>query len=281
MSARMAAKAAGLALLFLTANVRGQDTGWQVPPPAPAQQTQATPSLHFTKLPNEAMPVTSPGGQTAPAIGRAPWDSRPMSSTTAPPARRDSVVAPTVQQTGYQQKYPQPTLPKLNNDDSGELLVSLEPPGPQRLYRLDSEAQLMERMRQEGRERPTPERIAFPEEPVVSNMPYTGRSFAQLALEVEPNYVLHRKLFFEERNSERYGWDLGVMGPFVSAGAFYWDLALVPYQFASLPFRRFESNAGLCLPGDPVPYRLYPPNVSVTGTVVEAGVIIALFAIFP
>jgi len=63
-----------------------------------------------------------------------------------------------------------------------------------------------------------------------------------VAVETEPNYVLYRKLFFEERNSERYGWDLGVMGPFVSAGAFYWDLALVPYQFASLPFRRFESN---------------------------------------
>jgi hypothetical protein len=281
MSARMAAKAAGLALLLLTANVRGQEASWQSSPPAPASRTQSTPGLHFTKLPNEAMPVTSSGAQMAPALGRAPVERQAGSTPALPPVRRDSLNAQAVQPTGNQQKYPQPALPRLNTDETTELLVPLEPPGPQRLYRLDSEAELMERMRQEGRERSTPERITFPEEPIISKLPYTGRSFPQVALETEPSYVLHRKLFFEERNSERYGWDLGIMQPFVSTGAFYWDLALVPYQFASLPFRRFESNAGLCLPGDPVPYRLYPPNVSVTGTVVEAGVIVALFAIFP
>jgi hypothetical protein len=281
MSARMAAKAAGLALLFLTANVRGQEASWQIPPPAAASRTQSTPSLHFTKLPNEAMPVTSSGAQTAPAPGRAPVERQAGTTPTLPPVRRDSLNAQPIQPTGHQQKYTQPALPKLNTDETTELLVPLEPPGLQRLFRLDSEADLMERMRQEGRERSTPERITFPEEPIISKLPYTGRSFPQIALETEPSYVLHRKLFFEERNSERYGWDLGIMQPVVSAGAFYWDLALVPYQFASLPFRRFESNAGQCLPGDPVPYRLYPPNVSVTGTVVEAGVIVALFAIFP
>ena len=184
-----------------------------------------------------------------------------------------------MQQVGYQ--YTIPTLPRLNNDESTELIVPLEPPGPQRLYRLDSEADLMERMRQEGRERSSPERITFPEEPVISKLAYAGRTFPAQGVTAEANYVLYRKLFFEERNSERYGWDLGVITPIVSAGAFYWDLALTPYQLASLPLRRFESNAGLCLPGDPVPYRLYPPNISATGTLAEAAVIVALFAVFP
>jgi hypothetical protein len=102
-----------------------------------------------------------------------------------------------------------------------------------------------------------------------------------LVATAEPNYVLHRRLFFEERNAERYGWDLGLLSPFVAAGAFYWDLALLPYQIGELPFRRFDSNAGLCLPGDAVPYRLYPPVMSLSGTALEAGVIVALFAIFP
>ena len=204
-----------------------------------------------------------------------------MAPAAQPPVRHESPVSPTLQQVGYQQRYPVPALPKLATDESTELIVPLEPPGPQRLYRLDSEADLMERMRQEARERQSPERITFPEEPVISRLPYTGRTFPSVATTAEPNYVLYRRLFFEEKNSERYGWDLGVFGPFVSAGAFYWDLALTPYQFASLPFRRFDSNAGLCLPGDPVPYKLYPPSASVTGTVVEAGVIVALFAIFP
>ncbi|CAN5608660.1 hypothetical protein BH10PLA2_BH10PLA2_30950 [soil metagenome] len=281
MSARMATKAAGLALLLLTAHVHGQETPWQIPTPAQAQPMQATPSLHFTKQPNQAMPVSTPSSQPAPAIGRSRWENRPAISTNPTPARPDATTPASLQQTGFQQKYTQPALPRWNTYESTELLVPLEPPGRQRLFRLDSEAELFERMRQEGRERSSPERITFPEEPIISKLPHVGRSFPSMALETEPNYVLYRKLFFEERNSERYGWDLGVLNPFVSAGAFYWDLALVPYQFASLPLRRFDSNAGLCLPGDPVPYRLYPPNMSLTGAVVEAGVVVALFAIFP
>jgi hypothetical protein len=35
------------------------------------------------------------------------------------------------------------------------------------------------------------------------------------------------------------------------------------------------------LPGDPVPLLIYPPELSLTGTVMEAGTIVALFAIFP
>jgi hypothetical protein len=280
MSARTAAKAAALALLLLATSVRAQDPGWQVPGAPVTQPNQTTPTLHFTKLPNEAMPV--PGSaQPNSAIGRSPWENRPTAPAAQPTVRRESPVQPSLQQVGFQPKYPTPALPPLNNDESAELIVPLEPPGPQRLYRLDSEADLMERMRQEGRERRSPERITFPEEPVISRMPHAPRTFPEMVTTAEPNYVLYGRLFFEEKNSERYGWDLGVVSPIVSAGAFYWDLALTPYQIASLPFRRFESNAGLCLPGDPVPYRLYPPSASMTGTVAEAAVIVALFAVFP
>jgi hypothetical protein len=280
MSARTGVKAAALALLLLASNVRAQDPGWQVPVAPATQSSPTVPTLHFTKQPNEAMPVSG-SVQQAPAIGHSPWENRLSSPTKQAPSRPQSAQAPIIQQTAFQQKYPVPALPKLNTDDSAELIIPLEPPGMQRLFRLDSEADMQERMRQEGRERSSPERITFPEEPVISRLPYTGRTMAAMETTAEPHYVLYRRLFFEERNSERYGWDLGVLNPFVSAGAFYWDLALLPYQVASLPLRRFESNAGLCLPGDPVPYRLYPPSISATGTLWEAGVIIALFAIFP
>ncbi len=280
MSARMAAKVAGLALLLLagSAPAQTQDPGWQVPS---SQQSQSSTSLHFTKLPNEALPVPSSTSGAAPTIGRSPWETRPTNMVAQEPARNQNTLPPPKREPTFQQKYPTPTLPRLPVDETSEMLIPLEPPGPQRLYRLDSEAEMMERMRQEAKERSSPERITFPEEPIVSKLPYTGRTFPAMACSVEPNYVLYRRLFFEERNSERYGWDLGILNPFVSAGAFYWDLALLPYQVGSLPFRRFESNAGLCLPGDAVPYMLYPPNWSVTGSVAEAGVIVALFAIFP
>lgn len=283
MLAPMGAKAAALALLFLASVARGQqDPGWQIPG-TPAAPTSSTPTtLHFTKQPNEALPVPGANQPTAPAIGRPRWENRPVAPAVQAQPRYEAPPRQVVQETTPQpQKYPVPPLPKLYADESTEMIIPLEPPGPQRLFRLDSEADMKERMRQEGRERQNPERIVFPEEPVVSQAPYTGRSFPNMVASAEPNYVLYRRLFFEERNAERFGWDLGIMSPVVAAGAFYWDLALLPYQIGELPFRRFDSNAGLCLPGDAVPYRLYPPVMSLSGTALEAGVIVALFAIFP
>jgi hypothetical protein len=108
-----------------------------------------------------------------------------------------------------------------------------------------------------------------------------ARTFPPAQEVVEPYYVCYNRLLFEERNSERYGWDLGFIQPFVSAGAFYWDVVALPYHLGTEPCRHYECGAGYCLPGDPVPYLLYPPELSLTGTVLEAGTIVALFGIFP
>jgi hypothetical protein len=136
-------------------------------------------------------------------------------------------------------------------------------------------------MRQEARERPIPERITFPEEPIISKDKYAGRKFPTNNLRVEPHYVCYGRLYFEDKNSERYGWDLGVIQPFVSAGGFFWDLATLPYHLGSDPCRWFDSSAGLCLPGDPVPYLLYPPELSTSGAVTEVATAFLFLAIFP
>jgi hypothetical protein len=162
-----------------------------------------------------------------------------------------------------------------------EYQIQLEPPGPERLFRLESEQTLQERMRQEARQRPTLERINFPEEPVLSTQAYAARPFPPAQELVEPNYVCYRRLHFEDKNSERYGWDLGFIQPFVSAGIFYWDVVTLPYHMGTDPCRKFECSAGYCLPGDAVPYMLYPPELNLTGIAAEAGTIVALFAIFP
>ena len=146
---------------------------------------------------------------------------------------------------------------------------------------LDSEANFFERIRQEGRERPDPQRIIFPEEPTIGRGAKVARAFPKRQMVAEPNYVCHGRLFFEEPNSERHGWDLGILQPVVSVGEFYLDVALLPYHFWTDPCRRYDSSAGKCLPGDPVPYMIYPPELSLTGGVMEAGIGVALFAIFP
>ena len=86
----------------------------------------------------------------------------------------------------------------------------------------------------------------------------------------EALYVVHRRLHFEEKNAERYGWDLGIIQTFVSAAYFYKDVLLWPNSLASgVAYGFWDTNAGKCLPGSPTPYMLYPPGLTITGSVVE------------
>jgi hypothetical protein len=98
---------------------------------------------------------------------------------------------------------------------------------------------------------------------------------------VEPHFVCYGRTYFTELNSERYGWDLGPLQPFVSAGVFFWDVVALPYHIATDPCRCYECSAGYCLPGEPVPYLLYPPTFSLSGLGAEAATAVVLFAVFP
>ncbi len=170
----------------------------------------------------------------------------------------------------------------LEIEQAAPYTIQLEPPGLERLAQsVQSDAQLQERIRQENRERKTPERVTFPMDPVLSRDTYHGRKWDPMKLEVAPYYVCHGRLYFQQINFERYGWGLGILTPVLSAGTFLWDFVTFPYQLAMEPCRCFEYNTGWCLPGDPVPLLLYPVEISATGAVAEIGTILTLVAVFP
>lgn len=122
--------------------------------------------------------------------------------------------------------------------------------------------------------------IAFPDydrtDPVVPpGTTYVAKTagYPPATAYAEPGFVVHRRLHFEEKNSERYGWDLGIFQPFVSTAAFYKDVLLWPNSLASgFEVGFWDTSAGKCLPGTPVPYYLYPPGLTVTGMAAEIGV---------
>jgi hypothetical protein len=88
----------------------------------------------------------------------------------------------------------------------------------------------------------------------------------------EPNFVVHRRLHFEEKNADRYGWDFGFIQPFVSTMYFYKDTLLWPNSLASgIEVGFWDTSAGKCLPGSPTPYYVYPLGLTKTGMLVEAG----------
>jgi hypothetical protein len=118
-----------------------------------------------------------------------------------------------------------------------------------------------------------PKTLTFPALPQVGEgLAYQSKTitYPPMRVNYEPLYVVHRRLHFEEKNAERYGWDLGIIQPLVSAAYFYKDVLLWPNSLASgVAYGFWDTNVGKCLPGSPTPYMLYPPGLTITGTVVE------------
>jgi hypothetical protein len=226
-------------------------------------------------------PAPTPPTVTAP--GRSLYYQKPADGPAAVPAVPVKQVRPDAAQ------------PPGNRveQNTGDINIQTTPPNPEQLFgHLDSEESLEERIRQEARSReerdrregganPSATGFYFPPKPELSKVAFAGRSFSPLEARVEPNYVCYGRLLFEEKNSERYGWDLGVLGPFVSSGYFFRDVLALPYNIGTDPCRCYDCSAGHCLPGSPVPYLLYPPNFNVTGGLLEAGTIVVLYAVFP
>lgn len=167
------------------------------------------------------------------------------------------------------------------DEKQAEQTIQLEPPGPDRVFRLESEDALKERWRQELQATRPGDRQPYPDEPILTREKYYGRNWQARTLSVEPNYLVYDRLYFEQPNFERYGWDLGPVSTALSPLAFFLDVAFLPYHAATDPWRRFEANAGYCLPGDPVPLLLYPPELSTSGTLAETAALLTLLAVFP
>lgn len=266
------------------------------PPPAPFVSSKTLPNPASTQpfVPATIKPIVpaapymlpaqAPKAATTPVLApktvTAPAPSKPAPVAQTVPSMAGQPAAPVFQRILYQ---PPPASDAATpGEDAQDVPTQLRPPGPDQLFgHLESQSALFERMRQQALQRSPPERIVFPEEPVITRENFTPRMFRPSREVVEPSYLCHRRLYFEQPNLERYGWDLGFITPFVSTGRFFYDTALLPYHFGTDVCRCHECSSGKCLPGDPVPLMIYPPQLSVTGALFEAGAIVALCAIFP
>jgi hypothetical protein len=169
----------------------------------------------------------------------------------------------------------------------------LEPtiPSNQELFRLDSEDGFIAHQNAERKRRREDPALtkdekedklgelrpidAFPKHTELTTEKYRPRAFQPSQGLLEPNFVCYRRLFYEDRNTERYGWSMGPLQPFLSTATFLGGVQYAPYKFFSFPGLRYDCNAGLPLPGDPVPMMLYPPEASVTGAIAQATVAVA------
>jgi hypothetical protein len=150
---------------------------------------------------------------------------------------------------------------------------------PKDLFTLRSEATIQREIKEESGQSIYAQ---FPKDyQALSTVAYAGRTFEARVKYVEPNFVCHRRLYFEEKNSERQAWELGPLQPITSTLYFLKDFTTLPYNFGTRVCDRWECSAGKCLPGDATPYLLYPVEFSVTGALLQAGTMVGLAAVIP
>jgi hypothetical protein len=228
-----------------------------------------------TWLPGRPMPdaeLVSPPQQKIIHFAREPQARQTTLEFTRPPVTPATFVDAAAQET-----------PRYGRQEEGEseFQVTKELPGLDRLTRRESEKEFFNRIRQETRQRPGSERPLFPEETILTRETHAPRNFPAAHKLVEPCYVCHRRLVFEQPNFERYGYDFGFFQPAVSTAVTMFDLVTLPYQYCTRPTHQYDTSAGKCLPGDPVPMLLYPPEFSLTGLLGEAGASVGLLFAFP
>ncbi len=155
-------------------------------------------------------------------------------------------------------------------------------PNKDDVFRLDNDQTLHEQIQRElGNQKDLFPKAGSLIDPGTQYVPKTV-NYPAMQAKLEPTYVIHRRLYFEDKNAERGGWDLGAIQPFVSAGWFARDLLQLPHNVASGVWKnRWDTSAGKCLPGDPTPYYLYPRGYTVSGLMMQSTVLVGLPFIFP
>lgn len=230
-------------------------------------------------LPPAAGPL--PSGVYVPAFLGAPVvpaDSAAVSAqapgTPAPqPEQPKNNEEPSPQTYPHKNLLPAQYLQRKSEVDE-EYHMPLELPGLARLTRRESEKEWQERIRQEAKTAGD-RRIFFPDPLVVTHKPHEPRRFDPHVCMVEPSYVVHQRLLFEQINLERYGWDLGVLTPVANVAVFYYDMFTLPYHIWSRPLDQMDTSAGKYLPGDNAPLMIYPESFSLTGLAGMAGTYLA------
>ncbi|MGL6076862.1 MAG: hypothetical protein ACRC8S_22130 [Fimbriiglobus sp.] len=259
-------------------------------PVAPLAQPLPAKTMTFTKPAGQesprtapGLPVTNPAPKTAPAVLAPLPNPRPT---------------PTKQETPKTAPLPKTETPKLPEAPKRPAPSPVAfPISRDRAFEFNNDAALDARMMKEISEAKksessqTKEFVFDPKNyiiPETAKLPSDGMAYVPktagyppIQVKLEPGYVVTRKLLFEELNSERYGWDLGFIQPVVSTAFFYKDTLLWPAHLASNLRERYDTSAGKCLPGSPVPYFLYPEEISLFGATVGAATFVGTGFMFP
>lgn len=216
--------------------------------------------VYFQKPAQESSPSQAVVPPAPPALSRPV--AIPFETSSTPVTTRNAVFQP-----------PMGTTPPNE----------LKPPTRDEVFRFDSDEQLQARIRRQLLEEYRIQDLRILSAPtggpVSTNLP--ARTIPAMQVLIEPSYVVHRRLMFEEMNTERAGWDIGLLQPLISTGYFYKDVLFWPHKVCSNILEPYDTSAGKCLPGSPTPYLIYPPEITAFGAVTGTTFILLPAFIIP
>jgi hypothetical protein len=137
---------------------------------------------------------------------------------------------------------PRKAEPERAEPEAPALGLQLNPPNPDLLFRLESERALRDRMRREAQSNPKLPKPEFPEDRPQTAGTVAPRQWPWHTTEVEPTYLCHGRLFFEQTQAERYGRDFGPLHPLLSTGIFAFDVAALPVRAVFWPWHPYECH---------------------------------------
>lgn len=277
------------------------------PPPVPASTARPAAVPAVPNARPQLVPADAAGTGTDRVIllQKTPGSSAPAPGGPLPevpaPGLPDVPVLQQAPHDGFVQKVAPQTDADRKAAEKGPPVTSAAPSGITRdaAFRLESNEQLLARvtrelvnearLRTERDKKETfrydPEYYRVPAEPRLAgaDQPFQPKTltYPPYQLAIEPGYVVHRRLHFEEPNSERHLWELGIAQPVVSALYFYKDVLLWPASLASDIHERYDTSAGKCPPGSPYPYSLYPPEIDLLGLGAETSILVGAAFLFP
>jgi hypothetical protein len=252
------------------------DAGFVAPPPPmvpspPIDLSKPTTSsprtVYYKKDSNSAVKPSAAAELTRPVAAQQPM---PMDQ---PPMKTEAEAVGTTAKEPLSPK--NETLFRLDSEQDFAKHINEE-----RLVENQRRAKLPENTKED---RKALDMLDFPGHKLVvgGEGPFPGRFFGPHESVIEPNFVLYRRLYYEDVNTERYGWTIGPLQPLASMYQFFGQVQWAPYKFFMFPCMRHDTGAGQCLPGDPVPNIIYPPGLSIPGAAAQAGVTAAMYFIIP
>jgi len=122
----------------------------------------------------------------------------------------------------------------------------------------------------------------LPKECLIAQPQYQVRHWEPSKITWKASNLMHKPLYFEEVNLERYGHTAGpILQPVVSSAHFFANIAVLPYKMGVHLPNECQYALGYYRPGDCAPWITQPVPLSLRGALFQAGAVTGAVLLIP